>query len=199
MAGRCRALLAVTTCLALLGAACTDDDDGGDVGDDATTVLGEGSTYEATIRRTEGGVPHITADDVESLSFGQGWASAEDRACDLADQVLKVTSQRARWFGAGEDDEHVNSDLAWKAIGIAERAREDWEAASDEVRTLLTAYTDGWNAHLAEVGSDGLDDWCAGEEWVQELDPVNVYAYARSRSEERRGSKVSASLTHMYY
>ncbi len=182
MSIRSRALLAGVSCLVLLAGACTDDGDSargdGDGGD--RTVLGEGSNYEATIRRTEGGVPHITADDVESLSFGQGWASAEDRACDLADQVVKVTSQRARWFGPGEEDEHLNSDLAWRAIGIAERARTDWGAADDDIRSLITAYTEGWNAHLAEVGSEGLDDWCAGEDWVQELDPVDVYTYARS-------------------
>ena len=26
-------------------------------------------------------------------------------------------------------------------------------------------------------GSDGLSDWCAGEEWVRPLEPVEVYAY----------------------
>ena len=176
------AFLAALACVALLAGACTDDDGGG--GDDeqgaTSTVLGEGDRYEASIRRTEGGVAHITADDLASLSFGQGWASAEDRACDLADQVVKINSERARWFGPGEEDANIDSDLAWRNIGIRELAEEDWDGASEDVVELITAYTDGWNAHLAEVGSDGIEDWCAGEDWVRELQPVEVYAYARS-------------------
>jgi acyl-homoserine-lactone acylase len=178
------ALIVALSCVALLATACTTDDpDEGSNGTgdpDGTTVLGEGSAYEATIRRTDGGVAHITADDLTGLSFGQGWASAEDRACDLADQVIKVNGERAKWFGAGEDDANIRSDLAWRNIGIREIAETDWENASDDVRGLITAYTDGWNGHLAEVGADGLSDWCAGEDWVRELEPVEVYSYARS-------------------
>ena len=44
----------------------------------------------------------------------------------------------------------------------------------------MTAYTAGWNAHLAEAGADGLDDWCDGADWVRPLEPVEVYAYGRS-------------------
>jgi acyl-homoserine-lactone acylase len=175
--------LAALACVALVAGACTDDDGGGDGEDGAassSTVLGEGERYEATIRRTEGGVAHITADDLASLSFGQGWASGEDRACDLADQVVKINSERARWFGPGEEDANIDSDLAWHSIGIREVAEQDWAEAEDEVVELITAYTDGWNAHLSEVGADELDDWCEGEEWVRELEPVEVYAYARS-------------------
>lgn len=45
------------------------------------------------------------------------------------------------------------------------------------MRTLITAFTDGWNAHLAEVGVDGVAGWCAGEPWVRPLEPVEVYAW----------------------
>ena len=90
------------------------------------TVLGGGEGYAATIRRTEGGVAHITADDLDNVAFGQGWASGEDRACDLADQVLKVNGERARWLGPGEDDEHIESDLAWRSIGMRSIAEDDW-------------------------------------------------------------------------
>jgi acyl-homoserine-lactone acylase len=177
------AAVAAITCLSLLAVGCTNDDDGTAAPDPdgpSATVLGDGTNYEATIRRTEGGVAHITADDVASLSFGQGWASGEDRACDLADQVVKVNGERAKHLGPGEDDANILSDLAWRSIGIRELAEQDWESASDEVVGLITAYTEGWNAHLDEVGPDGLGDWCAGEDWVRALEPVEVYAYARS-------------------
>src|SRR5918994_1032693 len=82
--------------------------------------------------------------------------------------------------GACDDDANVDSDFAWKAIGIVDRAKDDWADASDDVVELLTAFTDGWNAHLDEVGAGGGAGWCAGEEWVRPLEPVDVYAYARS-------------------
>jgi acyl-homoserine-lactone acylase len=157
-----------------------DDAGGGDARGDEADVVGIGDTYRATIRRTSAGIPHISGDSSADLAFGQGWASGEDRACDLADQVVKIRGERARWFGAGEDDANVDSDVAWKVIGIFERASDDWEDASEGVVELITAFTAGWNAQLDEVGADGLPGWCAGEEWVRPLEPVEVYAYARS-------------------
>jgi acyl-homoserine-lactone acylase len=178
-----RTVLGLIAALALAAgaAACIGDDDADDAaGEDARDVVGTGDTYQATIRRTSAGVPHISADSSADLAFGQGWASGEDRACDLVDQVVKIRGERARWFGAGEDGAHIDSDLAWKAIGIFDRASDDWNDASDDVIELITAFTAGWNAQLDEVGADGLGGWCAGEEWVRPLEPVEVYAYARS-------------------
>jgi acyl-homoserine lactone acylase PvdQ len=74
----------------LIVASCSSDDGSG--GDEATT---EG--YAATIRRTANGVPHITAGDLGSLGFGQGFAFAQDHACTLIDQIVKVRGERARW------------------------------------------------------------------------------------------------------
>lgn len=180
-----RALTALLA-TALLATACSDDDDpAARDGDPPATeaeveVRGEAGEHEATIRRDAAGVPHITADTIVDVAFGQGWASGEDRTCDLADQVLKVNGERSRWLGAGEDDANLASDKAWRSIGIREIAGEDWEAAGDEVRALITAFADGWNAHLADAGVDGVAGWCAGEEWVRPVEPVEVYAYARS-------------------
>jgi acyl-homoserine-lactone acylase len=180
-----RSVVAAALAVMLVAAACTGDDpisspEAAEGASGDATVVGESGSYEATIRRTTGGVPHITADSVADLSFGQGWASGEDRACDLADQVLKVTGRRARWLGPGDDDANVQSDVAWRAIGIDAIAARDFEQAPEQVRELIGAYTAGWNAHLEAVGADGLGDWCAGEPWVQALEPVDVYTYARS-------------------
>lgn len=169
--------LLVAGMVAITVGACTDDSGADDAAGD---VVGEGDDFQASIRRTEGGIPHISGDSLADVSFGQGWASGEDRACDLADQVLKVTSQRARWLGPGEDDANLDSDVAWRTIGVAERAADEWGDVSDEVGELVAAFTAGWNAQLDEVGVDGLSGWCAGAGWVRPLEPVEVYTYARS-------------------
>ena len=188
--GRRTVHLVVAGLLAVTAGACTDD--GADDADGQT--IGEGDDYRATIRRTDGGIPHITGSSMSDVAFGQGWASGEDRTCDLADQVVKVTSQRARWFGPGTDDANIDSDVAWLAMGIVDRAAEDWAETPEDVAVLVTAFTDGWNAHLDEVGADGVGGWCAGEPWVRPLEPVEVYTYARAISVLASGGAVASYI-----
>ena len=175
MSRRTTMMVAAAVVVALAATACSGSDPGPEA-----TVVGEGDTYEATITRTTGGVPHITADSVANVSFGQGWASGEDRTCDLADMIVKLRGERARWFGPGEADANVNSDIAARAVGIFDIAEADWEQASDNVRTALTAFAAGWNAQLEAVGVDNVAGWCAGEEWVRPIEPVEVYAWSRA-------------------
>jgi acyl-homoserine-lactone acylase len=197
-----RALRRATTiamCAALgLGglAACTSDGSDGAPEEEGAggEVIGSGDTYEATIRRTTDGVPHITGDSLADVAFGQGYASGEDRTCDLADQVVKIRGERARWFGAGDDDANLDSDLQWRTMGLFDLAQEDWDELPAEAQGLFDAYTGGWNAHLTEVGTDGVAGWCAGEEWVRELEPSEVYAYSRAIALNASGTRVGAFI-----
>ncbi len=136
--------------------------------------------YEATIRRTTDGVAHIAAADVPSAAYAQGWVSGQDHGCTLIDQVLKVYGLRAENLGPGSDGEHVESDFAWRAIDIAGIATADFDAAPPEIVEQFTAFTQGWNDQLTDVGADGLTGWCSGADWVRPIQPVEVYTYARS-------------------
>ena len=174
-------------------AACSDSGDEAAPDPDATEV-GTSDTYEATIRRTTDGVPHITGDTLGDVAFGQGYASGEDRTCDLADQVVKIRGERARWFGPGDEDANIDSDVQWRAIGIFDLASADWADVGADTSDLFEAYVAGWNAHLDEVGADGVAGWCAGEDWVRPLEPVEVYAYARSIALNASGTRIGALI-----
>jgi acyl-homoserine-lactone acylase len=74
--------------LALVAAACSStDEDPADGAQDGTDVGTPDGGYEAEIVRTTDGVPHISGETVDDVTFGQGYASAEDRSCDLMDQT----------------------------------------------------------------------------------------------------------------
>jgi acyl-homoserine-lactone acylase len=129
--------------------------------------------YSADITRTEYGIPHIVADDWGSLGFGQGYAYAQDRACTLLDQIIKVRGERAKWFGAGDDDANVNSDFAYHHLGLWRDAPTRFADQPERVSDLVTGYVAGFNAALA---ADGATGWCAGEAWVQPITTTDLYA-----------------------
>jgi len=164
--------VAALVALALMGAACSGDDGGDDGGD--TAAAGQ---YEATIRRTTHGVPHIVAEDLGSLGFGQGYAFAEDHLCTLADQIVKVRGERARWFGVGEEDEYLNSDFAYRQLDLVGLAEASLPEIDPEARTVIQGYAAGYNAYLEDAGVENLNGWCAGEEWVRPLTEVDLVAY----------------------
>ncbi|MCU0267091.1 MAG: penicillin acylase family protein [Acidimicrobiales bacterium] len=192
-----RPLVALLAACLLVTAACSDDaeeasspgtTDGSTAADGGTTT-GDG-TYSATIRRTTDGVPHITADDLGSLSFGQGYASGQDRLCDLADQLVRIRGERAKWFGPGENDANLNSDLAWRSLGVYETAVAEYPEKSEEVRSLLDGFAAGWSDYLTETGVDEVPGWCAGAEWVEPVTGEDVYAYARAITLQASSSRL---------
>jgi acyl-homoserine-lactone acylase len=137
------------------------------------------SGYSAVIRRTSYGVPHITAPDLGSAAFGQGWAYAEDRLCDLADQVVKVRGQRARWFGAGDGNVNIATDLAYRQLDLVGLAQQQLARLSTEETQVLNGYVAGFNGFLAHVGVAHAPGFCAGQPWVGPITNVDVLAYQR--------------------
>lgn len=211
-----RPALGLAVAAALLLVACTDDDDGRaentvsvttavstptstssteTAATPATTANdAEDAAYQATIRRTTDGVPHVTGESVADAVFGQGYANAEDHACTLADQVLKVQGRRAAVLGPGDNDANVDSDFAWRAIGIDALARADWKTVSPSVATVFEAYAAGWNQYLTDTGVDGLSGWCAGADWVTPITAADLYSYGRSVTLLASGARLAGFI-----
>lgn len=144
-----------------LGAGCGDD-------------LAETFRYRAEIRWTENEIPHITAQDLGGVFFGQGYAFASLGGCVLADQVVKVRSQRARLFGPGPGNANVTSDLALLALGLYETAATSFTKLSTEAQQAITAYAAGYNQYLAEHKARMP---CWDKEWVAPISEIDLLAH----------------------
>ena len=169
-------------CLAALGcgggsgqsdASTTDAETG--TGTDGST--GAAAKYRATIRRTAYGVAHILAEDLGSAGFGQAYAFAQDHACVLADQILKVRSERSLFLGPGEFGEHLDSDFGYLALDVMKRAEAGLERQSPKVRALIDGYVAGYNQFLADTGTDKVVGSCGGQAWLRPISAVDLFAY----------------------
>lgn len=144
---------------------------------DTSGETGEAHRYKALIQRTSFGIPHITADDFGSAGFGQGYAFAEDHLCVLADQILKVRSERAMFLGPGNGDAHIHSDIANKALDMMGLATQAREQMPEDVLAMIQGYAAGYNHYLETTGVDNLPGWCRGDAWVKPIDEVDLIAY----------------------
>ncbi len=159
------------------------DGSGSDTGSDVPTDAPgevwapEPRAYEATIRRTEAGIPHILAADVPSVAFGQGYAFAEDHACTLADQIVAVRSERSLYFGPGEGDANLNNDFGILALGVYEHAEDGLRSQPQEIQEAVLGYVSGYNQYLEDRGPDGIHSLCRGADWVRPLTDIDLYAY----------------------
>lgn len=141
------------------------------------TTTGSGD-YEAEIRWTTHGVAHVRAGTWGGIGFGQGWAIAGDHLPTIADQIVKVRSERALFHGEGPSGAHLASDLGYRVLGVVERAPWLRDQQPDEVRELVAGYVAGYNTRLAELRADGaLPEWCADAEWIRPIDELDLYAY----------------------
>jgi acyl-homoserine-lactone acylase len=134
--------------------------------------------HEATIRWTTHGVAHIEAADWGSLGFGQGWACARDHLPTLADQIVKVRSERSRFHGAGPADAHLALDLGYLALGVRAQAPVLRDAQPAHIRAMVAGYTAGYNVAVAELaGTDDLPAWCRDAEWIRPIDELDLWTY----------------------
>lgn len=136
----------------------------------------------ANIRWTDYGVPHITADNLESMSYGVGYAFAKDNICMLADQILKYNSQRAKYYGpdivpSSGDSAHLINDFGFLTLGIRAHAAQNIKSLSSNSQALLSGYAQGYNKYLADTGVANIDGSCANMPWVQPISDIDMLTY----------------------
>ena len=145
--------------------------------------------HRATITRTSNGIPHIVADDFESLGFGQGFATSESNVCLLADTLLTARGERSRWFGADArysdqvtlNATNLQTDTLFTDIrnrGVVERFLADpVRGPGAEARALVRGYAAGYNDYLDSIGGPSgiTDPTCAGAAWVRPAEPLDIW------------------------
>lgn len=163
----------------LLTAACTGSDEPDDGANGESSQSAPETTiepadepegrYVASITYTEHGVPHIVADDVPSVLYGQGWAMAADHACTILDQVVKLRGMRARYHGEGPDGDYLNSDIVYRSLNLIGVAGDALESFPADQRAAVDGFTAGVNRWLIDEAPGGLAGWCSDSDWVADV------------------------------
>lgn len=148
------------------------------------TTFDTDGELQADISWTTYGVPYVTADNVESMAFGVGYAYAQDNICILADQIVKFNSERSKYFGPDNpigsgNSQNLIDDFGFLALGIRDNAEQGFESLSDESKALLQGYAAGYNKYLNDTGLGSIDPQCANQPFVQEITAIDMLTYAQ--------------------
>ncbi len=190
-------------CVILALSACNDSDDKAPTPPPTVTpppaektliAFDPDGNLEANIKRTTYGVAHITADNLESTSFGYGYAYAQDNLCILADQIVKVRSERSKYFGPDKilgsgDSGNIISDFGHHALRVMTSAKKMYPDLSENTRALVEGYVAGYNKYLNDTGVDNLAPECAGQAWVKPITPQELTAFMFATSQLASGLK----------
>lgn len=145
--------------------------------------------YDADIRWTSYGIPHILAEDYGSMGYGLGYAFAQDHYCLLIDQVIRTQGERARYFGS----DYVDQDFGWKALGVLEQAERGWFELPEEIQATLIGYAAGYNRYRAEH-PDGLAEWCLDAPYLRDLNHIDLLAYYNALSLKASGENFVTNI-----
>lgn len=129
--------------------------------------------FEATIKWTSYGIPHITGSDIGNLAFGQAYSMSRDHLCTLADQIVAVRGERAKYHGA----EYAGEDFTMKALRVYEDAECSIADLDEDILQGVQGYVAGYNKYLEDTGVDNLPETCAGADWVKPISELDLVAY----------------------
>lgn len=143
--------------------------------------------YEATIRWTAHGIPHITADDFGSLGFGSGYAASSLVICTLYDTVVTGRGERSLHFGpdARYDDQvtldatnlqvdTVVGDLHARKV-VETLLKDDVRGPGAQSRAMVRGYVAGVNTWIRQHGADITDPACAGLGVRPDVTPLDLW------------------------
>lgn len=166
-AGRCTALATALATSVLAGCASTPV---------------PSSERSVTIERTTYGIPHITAQNLESLAYGVAYAYAQDNVCMTADNLVTARGQRSSTFGSKTTGQLGRRYLSNEQIDLFIAAHmndavleSEWRQTSAEAQALARGYVAGYNRYLSDNAAS-LPAACRGKPWIQ---PMTLVEYRR--------------------
>lgn len=176
---------------------------GNDVGSSVDSHHGrpDHQHYHAIVQRTSFGIPHIKAEDWGGLGYGYGFAFAQDNICVLADQIVTVNGERARYFGESGTSptghNNLTSDFFYKYVEDEERLRNLLANTPQEVQAMIRGYAAGYDRYLHDTGKANLAAACRNADWVRPIDELDLmrvyYALTLRASSENQMEAIFAA------
>ncbi len=145
------------------------------------------STYRAEIVRTAYGIPHITAADFGSWGYGYGYVHTQDNLCVLAEDLMTIRGERARYFGRdgtheivpnGSVASNVDSDFFWKFMATDEAISPMRDNSDPEALAASRGFVAGYNRYVRELRAGqhpGRHASCADAEWIGPITEDDIY------------------------
>ncbi|MHA2096484.1 MAG: penicillin acylase family protein [Candidatus Hodarchaeales archaeon] len=103
-----------------------------------------GLKEEVEIIRDKWGIPHIYANNEYDLFFAQGFVQSQDRLWQLEINRRTASGTLSEVFG----EIALDTDRTARTFGFERMGRVDYDNASEEVKGVIQAFTDGINAFL---------------------------------------------------
>lgn len=136
------------------------------------------ATYEAEIRRTTYGIPHVQAEDWGSLGYGFGYAYAEDNFCVAMRAIVAANGRSAEFFGTEAGDPVADFVLRFVLGSPAEFRRQHVPDASTRGAKLVAGFAAGMNRFLRDTGKAELPSGrqgCRDADWVRPVDEADIW------------------------
>ena len=130
------------------------------------------AVFEAEVRVTSYGIPHIKANDWAGLGYGYGYHYASHNLCILAREVVAANGQLARYFG--DSGRNVDSDLFYTLVNTDERVQEFADIINPNALEGIRGYAAGYSRYLADTGVSNLPEDCRDAEWVRPIDETDM-------------------------
>lgn len=111
-------------------------------------------TSGPVIRRTEYGIPHITATNFRGIGIGLGYAMCEDYGERVIKSLLRNKGWMARTFGA----DSIASD--WNAAIVQQRVQETFHLLDADTRAMYDGFAEGVNRYI-RANAATLPAWVA--------------------------------------
>ncbi|MBL0171114.1 MAG: penicillin acylase family protein [Gemmatimonadaceae bacterium] len=127
--------------------------------------------YQADIRWTSYGIPHVKANDWGSLGYGFAYATATDAVCTIARDVVMVNGELSRHFGAAEGNRE--SDVFHRAVLDAATVKSYGTRQTVNSNRFDAGYVAGYNRFLRDHRGD-LPKECANSAWVRPLTSADL-------------------------
>lgn len=180
---RCRLPAALTASLLLVACGGSSSINTGAPGGEDPRTGG----YDATLRRTSEGIPHITAADFGSMGYAYGYAQAEDNLCLLAEDTLTIRGLRARYLGGdgsytipanGAVASNIDADFFWRHVATDDAIAPLRQNSDPEVLEASKGFVDGFNRYRQEIldgQHPGRHLACRDADWLLPLTEDDMY------------------------
>jgi acyl-homoserine-lactone acylase len=127
--------------------------------------------YQAEIRWTSYGIPHVKATEWGGLGYGFAYATATDAVCTIARDVIMVNGELTKHFGAG--DGNRESDVFHRAVLADTTVRAFDKTQSANSNRFSAGYVAGYNRFLRDHAKD-LPAACRNTAWVRPITLTDV-------------------------